>query len=122
MLLLLVFAIDLLGPVCLLLLLKRWTRRLWSAFAGTVIATPGAAFFLTGGAAWLATYFHVVVGGDTSIPDREGWTASQYLSHTFVECGTFGVLFAGVGLGLALALWAAVEMLWRLTSHCTGRR
>jgi len=113
-----VFALDVAGAGVLLLLLRRWTRRWWAAVAGTVVLTPFAAFYLTGGVAWLATYFRVVVRGDTSIPDEIGRTVPQYLDMTFHVCGYYGVLFAIMGSGLSLPLVGV----WRLAHPASFKR
>jgi len=113
-----VFALDVAGPAVLLLLLRRWTRRWWAAVAGTVILSPFAAFYLTGGVAWLATYFRVVVRGDTSVPERIDRTVPEYLDFTFRACGNYGVLFAFMGSGVSLPLVA----LWRLVHPASFKR
>ena len=111
-------ALDMAGPAVLLLLLRRWTRRWWAAVAGVVVAVPLAAFCLTGGVAWAATYLRVVVRGDTSVPDEIGLTVPQYLGRTFGVCGAYGVMFAGSGFGLSLPLL----VLWRLAHPASFRR
>src|SRR5260370_5985874 len=101
-------ALDMLGPAVLLLILRRWTRRWWAAFMGTAVITPFAAFLLTGGVAWFFTYFRVIVHGDTSVPDANGYTVAGYLYTTFAGCGIYGIMFAGMGFGLSLppmVLW-----------------
>jgi hypothetical protein len=105
-------AIDMIGPAILLLFLRRWTRRWWTAFAGTAIIAPFAAFLVTGGIAWFHTYIRVVIRGDTSIPDEIGETVAQYLGTTFSVCGVYGVMFAGTGFGFSLlpiGLWWLVH-------------
>jgi hypothetical protein len=103
-------AINMAGPVVLLLLLRRRTRHWGTAFARTAVVAPIAAFLLTGGVAWLVTYLRVVVRGDTSIPVRIGVSVPQYLWSTFGMCGIYGVIFAGTGFGMSLPLVGA----WRL--------
>jgi hypothetical protein len=104
--------LDMIGPIALLLLLRRWTRRWWIASVGTLIIAPFAAFEFIGGLAWVLTYFRVVIDGDTSIPDGRGQTVPDYLSMTFVISGGYGVLFAGTGFLITLpliSLWAAIH-------------
>jgi hypothetical protein len=105
-----IIALDLVGPTVLLLLLWRWTRRWWIAFAGTLVLVPLVAYFLTGGLAWLSTYLRVVVRGDTSVPDSIGETVTDYLIVTFDVCGAYGVMLASTGFVLSLPLVG----LWRL--------
>ena len=105
-----VIAINIVGQAVLLLLLRRWTRRWWVAVFGSIMMTPFTAFFLTGGIAWLATYYRVVVCGDTSVPDRLSRSIPQYLSMTFGMCGMYGVMFAQFWFWLPLPL----VILWRL--------
>src|SRR5947209_1378180 len=97
-----VFVSDLVGPSILFLLLRRWTGRWWVTAAGTAFAITFVAFGLTGGIAWLATYYRVIIQGNTTIPDEIGQSVPEYLGLTFVVCGMYRVLFAGSGFGLSL--------------------
>jgi hypothetical protein len=113
-----VIAADMLGPVLLLLLLRRRTRSWPVAFVGTFVFAPCAAFLVTGGVSWLATYVKVVGGGDTSVPDRIGMSVPDYLWLTFGGCGVYGVLFAGTGFLISLAMLGV----WRLVHPASFRR
>src|SRR5258708_6117309 len=105
-----IVALDMIGPIVLLLLLRRLTRRWTVAFPATLILPTLPAFFFTGGEAWLSTYHRVVIRGDTSVPDAEGETVPGYLAMNFIVCGVYGVMFAGTGFGLSLP----VVGVWRL--------
>lgn len=118
LLLFVAMAIDFVGPVVLLLLLRRWTRRWWAAFIGVVVTAPVVAFFLTGGVAWAATYFRVVIRGDTSVPDDIGQPVPEYLAMTFGVCGFYGVMFAGTGFLMSLPL----VILWRVAHSASFKR
>jgi hypothetical protein len=101
-----------------LISLCQWTRRWWIAFAGTIVLSPFAADFLTGGLAWLSTYLRVVVRGNTSVPDSIGQTATDDLIVTFDVCGAYGVMIASTGFVLSLPLVG----LWRLVHPGSFKR
>lgn len=110
--------VDMVGPAILLLLLRRWTRRWWTAFIGVVVTAPVVAFFLTGGVAWAATYVRVVIQGDTTVPDENGKPVPEYLGFIFYVCGIYGVMFAGTGFLMSLPL----VILWRVAHSASFKR
>src|SRR4051812_25193164 len=91
------FVLMMLTPAVSLLLLRRWFQRWWVSLACVVFGLPPVMFFLVGGVAYALTYHRVVVVGDTSVPDNNGYTVPQYLGFTFAICGAYGVLFAATG-------------------------
>ena len=83
-----VFAFDWLAPAIFLLLLRRWTKSWWMAFAGMLIGATLAAFLLTGSEMYLV------------------WP-SPFL---FFLGGIYGLVAVGQGLAVLLPLL----LLWRL--------
>jgi hypothetical protein len=107
-----VIAIDLVGPVFVLALLRRRTGRWSVALIGTLVVAPAVAFLLTAGLGWLGSYVQVVVRGNTALPDRLGQSVPQFLWWEFGMSGTYGGVFACTGFGFTLPIlgvWRAVH-------------
>jgi hypothetical protein len=102
LLLFLTATVEIYCPLLLLLYLRRWKRSWQNALVVAVVAAPVTAFFLTGGEAWLSTYYRVVIRGDTSVPDRCGRTVTGHLTLSFAIWGVFGALSAAMGFGVLL--------------------
>jgi hypothetical protein len=109
---------DMVGPGVFLLLLRRWMRRWWIAILGVICVFPIIAFCLTGGIAWLMTYLQVFVRGDTSVANKMGVTAMQYVNYSGFGTGVYGVMFAGMGLAISLPFILA----WRLIQKASFQR
>src|SRR5437763_1601869 len=105
-----VFGVDFLAPALLLIILRRRMGEWLKAYLATMLITPFAAYFFTGGIAWVTTFFDLVVAGNTWVPDGHRQSVSEYLGFTFFIAGSYGVIFAGIGFAMSLPLLG----LWRI--------
>jgi hypothetical protein len=105
-----VLSVDFLAPALLLVCFRRRMGEWSKAFLATLFITPFAEFFVTGGIAWITTYFQIVVAGNTWIADGDRMSVSSYLGFTFFLAGSYAVIFAGIGFAMSLPLLG----LWRI--------
>src|SRR5262245_44346737 len=87
--------LDMLGPVVLLLLVKRWTGKWRFAALVCLVAATVLSFLLTVAIGWLTTALQQCVRGD--------WDSPRLL-RAFPLCGVLGPMFGATGLLFTLPL------------------